>query len=525
MREPASPLREPLAPLRGPDPEEAPDIGIGDDILVADDSPTNLVAIESALSPLGRHIVTVSSGVDALAKLLEQDFALIVLDVAMPGITGIETARMIRSRPRSRGTPIVFVTGMAWQDNAVDEAYEAGGFDFLVKPVRAEVLRAKVRVFLKLQERTRALRRQEEALRISQARLYEHELHEQRQRFESELLDARLQQLAEVDRGQQQLAGIIGNELLNPLQTLQMAFDLLREHPNAEKGERICSLVEHRLVHVTRLVKILIDVARVAAGQLELHLETVNITEVVAQALGECRSVVDTRKLRVRFEAENAPVPLVTGDPIRLHQALTTLIDQAAHATAEGGEIIISSRVLGGDVVVRVTDSGRGIAAAQISRTFDMFVGDGLAQGVAALNLGLTLVKRLVDLHDGSIRVTSDGVGKGSTFEIRLALAPQDVELASMDLYASQEVMTFSPSDLYASQEMSITADSIGSPTLQMAAVPPPPDDSDEAEVVEVAEIAEIIEVPDVEDPAEAAEVAEAAEHAAAGQVGKAAEA
>ena len=450
----------PLAPAS--EPEEIPDIGIGDDILVADDSPTNLIAIESALAPLGRKIVTVGSGVEALSKLLEQDFALIVLDVAMPGLTGIETARMIRSRPRSRGTPIVFVTGMSWQDDAVDEAYAVGGFVFLIKPVRAEVLRAKARVFLKLQERTRELRRQEAELRISQARLFEHELHEQRQRFESELLDAQLQQLAEVDRRQQQLAGIIGNELLNPLQTLQMAFDLLREHPNAEKGERICSLVEHRLVHVTRLVKILIDVAQVAAGQLELHQETVNLVEIVRQALEDCRAVIETRRLTVRFDVELSAPPLVTGDPHRLLQALTTLVDHAARATAEGGEIVITTRVTSGDVIVCVSDTGRGISPAQLSRTFDMFIGDGVTPGAAALNLGLTLVKRLIDLHDGSIRATSDGVGKGSTFELRLALAPQDVELSSMDLYTSQEL------------ELPPSPASLSAPTMRMAAVEPP---------------------------------------------------
>src|SRR5439155_929595 len=120
--------------------EDISDIGIGDDILVVDDNPANLVAIEAALAPLGRKLVSVHSGVEALARLLEQDFALILLDVAMPGITGIETARLIRSRERSRGTPILFVTGMSWQDEAIDEAYEVGGFDFLIKPVRAEVL-------------------------------------------------------------------------------------------------------------------------------------------------------------------------------------------------------------------------------------------------------------------------------------------------------------------------------------------------------------------------------------------------
>lgn len=415
---------------------EVLDIGIGDDILVVDDSPANLVAIEAALAPLGRKLVCVRSGVEALARLLEQDFALILLDVAMPGITGIETARLIRSRERSRGTPILFVTGKSWQDEEIDEAYEVGGFDFLVKPVRPEVLRAKARVFLKLQERTRALRRQAEELRASQARLYEHELQEQRNRFESELLETKLAQLAQGERRQHQLAGIIGNELLNPLQTLQMAFDLLRAHPNAGKSERICSLVDHRLVHVTRLVKVLIDIAQVGAGLLQLQPTTVDLAGIVSHALEDCRAVIETRKLTARFEVETAIAPLVMGDPFRLLQAVTTLVDHAARSTAEGGEIDISVRLAAGDVVVRIVDTGRGIAPELLPRMFEMTAGDGAAPG---LNLGLTLVKRLVELQDGVIRATSEGVGKGATFEIQFSLAPQDVELPSVDAFAGQD--------------------------------------------------------------------------------------
>src|ERR1051325_11251623 len=215
--------------------DDETDIGIGDDILVVDDTPANLIAIEAALSPLGRKLVLAHSGIAALARLLDQDFAVIILDVAMPGMTGIETARMIRARQRNRGTPIIFVTGMAWHDEAIDEAYEAGGLDFLIKPLRPELLRAKVSVFLKLQERTRALRRNAEQLRESQARLYEHELIEQRKRFESELLDSKLQRLSEGDRRQHELAALIGNELIDPLHTLRVAFDLLREHPHADR--------------------------------------------------------------------------------------------------------------------------------------------------------------------------------------------------------------------------------------------------------------------------------------------------
>ncbi|HEU4733263.1 MAG TPA: hybrid sensor histidine kinase/response regulator [Kofleriaceae bacterium] len=420
---------------------ELVDIGIGDDILVVDDRPANLVAVEAALAPLGRKLVFANSGAEALARLLDQDFALILLDVAMPGINGIETARLIRSRERSRGTPIVFVTGMAWQDEAIDEAYEAGGFDFLMKPVRPEVLRAKVRVFLKLQERTRALRRQAEELRASQAQLYEHQLHEQRKRFESELLETKLQQLAEGERRQHELAGLIGNELLNPLQTLQMAFDLLREHPYADKGERIYSLVEHRLVHVTRLVKILIDIAQVAAGQLQLSPRTVNIVEIVHGAITDCRAVIESRRLNARLDADTATwsiLPLVIGDPVRLLQAFTTLIDHAARSTAEGGEIVVTAQMRSGDVVFTIADTGRGIAPELLPRVFDMFAGDGVAHG-AGVSLGLPLVKRLIELHDGMIRVASRGVGQGATFEVRLPLAPLDVELSSLDVPASQD--------------------------------------------------------------------------------------
>lgn len=349
-----------LRALEAPEaPEEFADIGIGDDILIVDDSPTSIVAIDAALRPLGRKLVFARSGSEALGRLLAQDFALILLDVAMPGITGIETARLIRMRERSRGTPIIFVTGRPWHDAALDEAYQAGGDDFLMKPVRAEILRAKARVFLTLQERTRRLRQQAEQLRESQAQLYEHEL--------------------------------------------------------------------------------LIDVARAAAGLLELSPETVNVTEIVRQALDHCRPLIEARKLSARFDADASVIPLVMGDPFRLLQSLTTLIDHAALSTGECGQIVVRSRVASGDVVVSVANTGRGIALKLLPKIFDTFRGDDTASGGGGLSLALALVKRLIELHDGAIHASSDGIGKGSTFEVRLPLAPQDVELSSLDPLAPQD--------------------------------------------------------------------------------------
>src|SRR6185295_16377254 len=138
-------------------PEDVLEIGLGSDILIADDHASNLVAYEAALAPLGRKLVLAHSGVEALAKLLDQDFALVVLDVSMPGMNGLETARMIRGRARSKTTPIIFITGMSSPGDVMLEAYEVGAFDFVIKPIPPEVLRAKARVYLALQERTKEL--------------------------------------------------------------------------------------------------------------------------------------------------------------------------------------------------------------------------------------------------------------------------------------------------------------------------------------------------------------------------------
>src|SRR3954454_16140913 len=110
--------------------DESLRITYGRDILVVDDNQTNLVAIEAALAPLGRKLVLAHSGVEALGRLLEQDFALIILDVAMPGMDGFETAKLVRTRDRNRATPIIFITGLSWENDAVLRGYELGAFDF-----------------------------------------------------------------------------------------------------------------------------------------------------------------------------------------------------------------------------------------------------------------------------------------------------------------------------------------------------------------------------------------------------------
>src|SRR5262249_56328949 len=121
-------------------------------------------------------------------RLLEQDFALIILDVEMPGMDGLETATLVRTRERNRATPIIFITGLSWENDAVLRGYELGAFDFLMKPIRPEVLRAKATVFVQLQERTIELAVKAEELRQEQARAHERELQSQRRRWQAEVM-------------------------------------------------------------------------------------------------------------------------------------------------------------------------------------------------------------------------------------------------------------------------------------------------------------------------------------------------
>ncbi|MDQ3366656.1 MAG: response regulator [Myxococcota bacterium] len=400
----------------------APEISYGRDILIVDDNQTNLVAIEAALAPLGRKLVLAQSGIEALARLLEQDFALIILDVSMPGMDGFETAKMVRSREKNRATPIIFVTGLSWQDDAVLNAYELGAFDFLMKPIRPEVLRAKASVFVQLQERTIELQGKAEELRRAQTRAHERELVAQRKRFEAEVMEQQMQQMSETDRRKDEFLAILSHELRNPLQPLQTAIEVLEHDPDAPVPPRIRGIIQRQVHHITRLVDDLLDIARLNAGKLELRREPVELAAVVEEAVQACSAGIDKRK-HVLEVAGDGSEPIVHGDPIRLVQVVCNFLNNATKYTDPHGKIRVQWGTSGTDGFIRVIDNGKGISRDLLPTIFDMFVQERTEpSGAGGLGLGLGLVKRLIEMHGGTVRATSPGLGKGSSFEMRVAL-------------------------------------------------------------------------------------------------------
>jgi signal transduction histidine kinase/ActR/RegA family two-component response regulator len=294
-----------------------------------------------------------------------------------------------------------------------------------MKPIRPEVLRAKATVFVQLQERTIELAAKADELRQAQTRAYERELHAQRRRFETEVMERQMQQLAEADRRKDEFLAILAHELRNPLQPLQTAVEVLEHDPDKPVPVRIRRIVQRQVQHITRLVDDLLDVARFTAGKLELRREPVDLEAIVDEAVAACATAIDARAHRLEIHPPDSPA-IVHGDPLRLIQCVCNLVNNAVKYTEPGGTLRVAWGCDRGDGFVRVTDNGRGIPADLLPKIFDMFVQERVTpDGAGGLGLGLGLVKRLIELHGGTVRAASDGPAHGASFEIRLSLVDE----------------------------------------------------------------------------------------------------
>ena len=352
-------------------------------ILVVDDNPANLLAVEAALGDLALDMTRAQSGTEALRLLLERDFALILLDVNMPSLDGYETARLIRERKRSRHTPIIFVTAYSRDDREVLEAYQLGAVDFLFKPIVPEVLRAKASVFVELQRRSNEVAQQAELLRQNERLLHEQRMEEERRRWEEESLRRQRdeaqraaeelalkaeelaatiddkerieqqliksnQELAAADRRKDEFLAVLGHELRNPLAPLVAGLEILKRGINdgpdrggeLDRLQRTRDAMDRQVKYLARLVDDLLDVSRINSGKIELRRAPVNVQEVLEQAVGAVRPALEERRHKLQIQLP--PKPLVTvADGVRVTQVVANLLNNAIRYTDEGGKIVL----------------------------------------------------------------------------------------------------------------------------------------------------------------------------------------
>jgi signal transduction histidine kinase len=422
------------------------------DILLVDDQPSRLLTYEAILAPLGHRFVTAASGVEALQRLMEKEFAVILLDVSMPEMDGFETARMIHGHPRFEGTPIIFVTGIHLSELDRLKGYEVGAVDYVYVPVVPEILRSKVAVLVelhcqrlelkrlntslqdanrKLDAANRALRREKEtelAQLNERLRQANRELTksndalkaevEQRGRAEQALLDA--------DRRKDDFLAILAHELRNPLAPISNAIEILQRLGSKDPELiRMRELIDRQVRHMTRLVDDLLDVSRITQGKINLRAEPLELTGLVNRAIEAHAPAISARGHRLVVKVPETPVEL-TGDAVRITQVIGNLVSNAIKYTPDGGSIEVSMSTADGNAVVSVRDNGIGIDGDHLANVFDLF---GQVKNARprehthdGLGIGLALVQRLIEMHQGQVEAKSDGAGLGSEFIVRLPL-------------------------------------------------------------------------------------------------------
>jgi len=252
---------------------------------------------------------------------------------------------------------------------------------------------------------------------------------------ERKLLEAELrvraEELAEADRRKDEFLAMLAHELRNPLAPVRNAVQILQATRTDDPVVvRLTEMLSRQVRHMAHLVDDLLDVSRITRGKVDLQKEHVILTDVVSRAVEIARPLIETRRHDLNISLPPDPI-LIEADPTRLTQILGNLLNNAAKYTEDGGHIWVSAIRDHCDVVVSVRDSGIGLAPEMLSRVFDLFTQENrtIDRSQGGLGIGLTLVKRLVEMHAGTVRATSDGPGRGSEFVVRLPALPacQDV--------------------------------------------------------------------------------------------------
>lgn len=238
----------------------------------------------------------------------------------------------------------------------------------------------------------------------------------QRQYEVRDLLTALEQRLEERD----QFLAMLSHELRNPLAAISLAIHELEQNttPSHERA-----VIVRQTRHLKQLVDDLLDIARVTSGKIALHKTSLDLSDIVEHCLETMRPRAEARRLRMSLQ-QQVEHATVNGDPVRLEQVVNNLLSNAIKYTPPGGEITIFVEREGEEAVLRVRDTGKGIAPEMLTRIFDMFMqGETtIDRTEGGMGIGLTLVKRLVEQHSGSIRAYSAGRGSGSEFVVRLPL-------------------------------------------------------------------------------------------------------
>lgn len=253
------------------------------------------------------------------------------------------------------------------------------------------------------------------------------------QKAQLEAVESRVAAFQQAEQRKNNFISTLAHELRNPLAVVSNATQLLEQFPPASPDMSLAlGMIRRQAEFMGRMIDDMLDMARTAQGKVELHLERVVLQEIIGQAIETSRPSIDERTQRLQQLLPTVPIYL-DADPVRLRQVFVNLIDNAAKYMQHGGRIWIKATTEGDEAVVRVQDTGVGIAPEVMPHIFDLFTqAEFASRPQGGLGIGLSVVKDTVTLHGGSVQVASDGLGRGSEFTVRLPL-PEAVKCPPWD--------------------------------------------------------------------------------------------
>jgi signal transduction histidine kinase len=385
-------------------------------LLIVDDLPENLLALEALIKREDRIVYKALSADEALSLLLQHEFAMAILDVQMPGMNGFELAELMRGTEKTKNIPIVFVSAAGRELNYAFKGYESGAVDFLHKPLDIHAVKSKVNVFVDLYRQSKAMKQQVEAL--EQSRREQEALLKQLQATQNELEQA--------VRMRDDFMSIVAHELRTPLNGLILETQLRKMHlarDNAaaftlDKMHAMVDRDERQIKSLIRLIEDMLDVSRIRTGKLSIRTSQFDLVKLVSNLLQNFAPQIDAAETSVTFTADQ---PVVGNwDEFRIEQVISNLL---TNALRYGGKSTIDVRVFtkDGQARVEVQDRGIGISEENQRRIFQQFERVSAKTVVAGLGLGLFISEQIVAAHGGSITVESR-IGEGALFRVCLPL-------------------------------------------------------------------------------------------------------
>jgi signal transduction histidine kinase len=377
-------------------------------ILLVDDQPANLVALEAMLQGLGQNLIKAESGREALKWLLTHDFAVILLDVKMPEMDGFETATLIRQRDKSRHTPILFLTAADSTQTQAVRGYAVGAVDYLVKPVVPEFVRSKVAVFVELAKKNELLKRQARLLAESeQAAL--------------ELAEARAELVRDLEHKNRELESFsyaVSHDLRAPLRRIDSFSRAVMESQGErldDTGRQFLGRVREASQHMSQLIDDVLYLSRVTRAN--LREQEVDLSGLVTLILSRLQESEPNRQVEIKVR----PGVVVTGDGQLLRIALENLLQNAWKFSGKepSARIEFGLTQTASEPTYFVRDNGAGFDMTYADRLFGPFQRLHQQREFPGNGIGLATVQRIVHRHGG--RVWAEGlVGQGATFYFTL---------------------------------------------------------------------------------------------------------